>query len=87
MHVILDTIHGQALGPLAFQRATLKSWEWPGDEATYTALYLHCTYTVHVRTVYVLANCTWSEPTNEVVLRVKVAGTGPRGWRLSVRLN
>ena len=23
----------QALGPLAFQRATLKSWEWPGDEA------------------------------------------------------
>ena len=27
-HVTLDT------GPLAFQRATLKSWEWPGDEAT-----------------------------------------------------
>ena len=22
-------------GPLAFQRATLKSWEWPGDEANF----------------------------------------------------
>ena len=21
-------------GPLAFQRATLKSWEWPGDKAS-----------------------------------------------------
>ena len=27
-------------GPLAFQRATLKSWEWPGDEAIIEALYI-----------------------------------------------
>ena len=31
--------------PLAFQRATLKSWEWPGDEATCN---VQCMYICHI---------------------------------------
>ena len=32
-HVVLDGQVTSRTRPSAFQRATLKSWEWPGDEA------------------------------------------------------
>ena len=33
-HVVETIMCCRVPGPLAFQRATLKSWEWPGDEAS-----------------------------------------------------
>ena len=44
MHVILDTRPSRA-----FQRATLKCWEWPGDEATYMYVRTSKKYKVHQR--------------------------------------
>ena len=40
-HVVETIKYHCVPGPLTFQRATLKSWEWPGDDASISPSYLN----------------------------------------------